>query len=133
MLVVDASVLVVALADDDIDGDTARAALRGATLAAPEIVDLEVLSVLRRQLSAGLLDRRRAELALVDLTELPLERAPHRPLLARCCELRHNFTPYDASYVALAEALGTVLLTADRRLAAAPGVRCEVSVVRRPP
>jgi predicted nucleic acid-binding protein len=132
VLVVDASVLVVALADDDVDGDTARAALRGAALAAPGIVDLEVLSVLRRQLATGLLDAPRAALAVVDLDDLPLERASHRPLLPRCWELRHNLTPYDASYVALAEALGAALLTADTRLAAAPGLRCEISVVRRP-
>lgn len=129
MLVVDASVLVVALADDAAHGDRARDALRGSSLTAPGLVDLEVLSVLRRQLAAGRLDARRAQLALVDLTDLPLERAPHRPLLRRCWELRENLTPYDAAYVALAEALGAVLITADTRLAAAPGLRCEVSVL----
>lgn len=81
------------------------------------------------QITAGRLDARRAELALVDLMDLPLERAPHRPLLPRCWELRQNLTPYDASYVALAEALEAVLITADARLAAAPGIRCEVSVL----
>ena len=129
MLVVDASVLVVALADDGADGDSARAALRRTALAAPELIDLGVLSVLRRQLSNGRLDPRRAELALVDLSELRLERAPHRPLLPRCWEPRHDITPYDAAYVALAEALEVELLTADRRLASAPGVRCTITLV----
>ena len=77
MLVVDASVLVVALADDGADGDAARARLRGEELAAPELLDLEVTSVLRKQRSAGVVDDRRALLALTDLRALPIRRAPH--------------------------------------------------------
>ena len=64
MIVVDASVLATALADD---GDHARARLRGEALAAPELVDLEVPSVLRRLLLAGRLPAGRAEQALSDL------------------------------------------------------------------
>lgn len=130
MLVVDASVLVVALADDGPDGERARERLRGETLAAPELVDLEVVSVLRKQLAGGALDGRRAQLALTDLADLPLERASHLPLLARCWELRDNLTMYDASYVALAEALDVTLLTADIRIARAPGLACPVDVMR---
>lgn len=99
-----------------------RDALAGQDLAAPEIIDLEVASVWRRTLT----DKRRAELALSDLQDLPLARAPHLPLLPRCWQLRHNLTPYDAAYVALAEALGSELITADRRLARAPGVLCGI-------
>jgi predicted nucleic acid-binding protein len=130
VLVVDASVLVVALADDGADGDAARARLRDEELAAPELIDLEVVSVLRRQLSAGALDSRRAQFVVDDLRDLPMQRAPHRPLLARCWELRDNFTAYDAAYVALAEALESVLLTADTHLANAPGVTCPIEVLR---
>lgn len=130
MLVVDASVLAVALADDGRDGDTARARLRGEDLSAPELIDLEVTSVLRGRLAGGHLDLRRAELALVDLADLPLQRAPHRPLLARCWELRANVTVYDAAYVALAEALDTTLLTGDVRLTRATGPRCRTEVLR---
>lgn len=132
MLVVDASVLVVAIADDGPDGDQARTRLRGERLAAPELVDLEVASVLRRQLGLGTLNARRAELALTDLAALPLARATHRPLIARCWELRDNLTIYDAAYVALAEALETTLLTGDRRLARATGPRCPIEVLRSP-
>lgn len=132
MLVVDASVLAVALADDGPDGDAARARLRGETLAAPELVDLEVTSVLRRQNRAGLLEARRATLALTDLAALPMRRAPHLPLLPRCWELRENLTAYDAAYVALAEALGGTLLTGDRRLARAAGPTCAVEVLKAP-
>jgi predicted nucleic acid-binding protein len=129
VLVVDASVLVVALADDGADGDRTRARLAGEVIAAPEVLDLEVLSVLRRLVAAGDMPERRASLAVEDLARLPLRRAPHTPLLARCWELRGKVTSYDAAYVALAEALGCILLTADTRLAAAPGPHCVVEVV----
>lgn len=129
MLVVDASVLVVALADDGADGGAARKRLRGEVLAAPELVDLEVVSVLRRQQFLGAVGLQRAQLALSDLEAIPLRRAPHRPLLWRCWELRHNLSAYDAAYITLAEALGTVLLTGDVRLASAPGPRCAIAVM----
>ena len=105
VLVVDASVLVVALGDDGPDGDLARERLRGHGLVAPELIDLEVASVLRRQYSRGRLDDRRARQALNDLEAIPVRRASHRSLLSRCWELRDNLTVYDAAYVALAEAL----------------------------
>ena len=63
------------------------------------------------------------------LQRFPINRHAHDPLLARCWELRENVTPYDASYVALAEALRVPLLTADARLANAPGIRCEVELL----
>ena len=130
MIVVDASVLATSLGDDGHDGDQARARLRGERLTAPELVDLEVVSVWRRQVRAGALDIRRAALALADLGALPLRRAPHRPLLARCWELRDNLTIYDAAYVALAEALGVLLLTGDARLARATGPACTIEILR---
>lgn len=129
MLVVDASVVVVALADDGPDGDRARDRLRGQDLAAPEVVDLEVASVLRRHLAAGSLNARRAQLALADLADLPLERTPHLPLMPRIWQLRDNLTVYDASYVALAESLGATLLTADVRLAHASGPSCPIETL----
>jgi predicted nucleic acid-binding protein len=129
VLVVDASVVATALADDADDGDRARARIRGEVLAAPELMDLEVASVLRRQLRAGAIDLRRAEFALTDLAELPVRRVSHEPLLLRCWQLRDNLTVYDAAYVALAEALDADLLTGDRRLASATGPRCHIEVL----
>jgi predicted nucleic acid-binding protein len=133
VIVADASVLAVALADDGPDGDQARARLRGERVILPELADLEVASVMRRQLAAGALDARRAGLALDDLGALPARRAPPRPLLARCWELRDNLTIYDAAYVALAEVLKAGLLTGDKRLAAASGPRCHIEILRPAP
>jgi predicted nucleic acid-binding protein len=132
VIVVDASVLAVALADDGADGDVARERLAGEALAAPEIVDLEALSVFRRLVATGDLPVRRAALAVDDLASLPMTRAPHRPLLDRCWALRENVTPYDAVYVALAELLDCPLVTADARLSRAPGLHCAVELVTGP-
>lgn len=129
MIVVDASALVPALVDDGPDGDRARARLHGQVLVVPELLDLEVSSVLRRLLQAGRVPVRRAELALSDLIALPVRRVAHRALLSRIWELRDNATAYDAAYLALAERLGTVLVTADIRLSRVPGVTCEVDVL----
>lgn len=129
MIVVDASIVTVALIDDGPDGAKVRAVLSGQALVAPELIDLEVLSVLRRQVRARAMTVRRAELALVDLADLPMKRATHRSLLARCWELRGSVRAYDAAYVALAEALEVPLVTADRRLARSPGIGCPVEVI----
>ena len=69
--------------------------------------------MLKRAAHRGGLDERRANQALADLAALPLRRAPHLPLLARIWELRESLSVYDAAYVALAEALGAPLLTAE--------------------
>lgn len=130
MLVIDASVLAVALLDDGQDGDTVRDGLRGEQLAAPALIDLEVASVWRGLARGGHLDPRRVRLALDDLQELPLQRVEHTSLLWRCWELRDNLTIYDAAYVALAEALQAPLLTGDRRLARSTGPRCTIEVVK---
>lgn len=129
MIVVDASVLVTALVDDGHDGTKARTALTDDALLAPDIIDLEVLSVLRRMSHAGSLDPVRASEAVEDLRHFPLTRVSHVALTTRCWELRENLTPYDAVYVALAEVMGATLLTGDRRLAAAPGIRCTAALL----
>jgi len=86
--------------------------------------------VLRRAALAGRLDDRRSAQALGDLAALPLRRAPHLPLLPRIWELREQLNVDDAAYVALAELLEAAILTADARLFRAPGMRCEVEVLR---
>lgn len=129
MIVTDASVLVAALGVDGAGGDAPRSRLQGEVLTAPELVDLEVMAAFRRALAAGRMDDHRAASALADLAALPLRRARHRTLLVRCWELRANVSVYDASYVALAEHLDVVLVTADARLAKAPGPRCRIELI----
>lgn len=102
--------------------ETAAAALQRHRFAAsaPHVLDLEVLSVLRQKVQRGEMDAQRAASALDDLAALGVDRYPHDAFAGRIWELRENFTPYDAAYVALAEALeGSELVTADGRLARA--------------
>jgi len=130
VIVVDASVLATALVDDGPDGELARLRLVEArSLHAPHLIDLEVLSVLRRQAAEGRLSDRRATLAIEDMLDLAIVRYPHFVLVLRSWKLRDNLTPYDAAYVTLAEALGCPLVTADRRIAGAPGLSCRVEIL----
>jgi predicted nucleic acid-binding protein len=129
VIVVDASVLTPGLLYDDARGDLIRRRLAGERLTAPGLVDLEVISSLRRIIRAGKESAERAEHALRDLVALPLERVQHGNLAHRIWELRDNLTAYDASYVALAERLDTLLLTADAAFARAPGVECRIELL----
>ncbi len=128
MLVADASVLAPAIADAGHDGKRYRRRLRGETLVAPDLAKVEVLSVLRRQVLNGSLAQSHGENAVANLLALPITPYPSQAFLQRCWELRSNVTPYDASYVALAEILGCRLLTADVRLANAPGPTCPIEI-----
>jgi len=130
LIVVDASIVVTALADDGADGARARRRLLADRLVAPHLIDVEVLAAWRRLAGTGRLEEQRAELARSDLRSLAIERVPHGPLLERAWELRANLTAYDATYVALAELLDAALVTADEKLAGAPGLRCTVEVLR---
>jgi predicted nucleic acid-binding protein len=131
VIVVDASVLAPALAYDTPEGDGARRRLaEEEVLCAPEIVDLEIASVWRGALRVGRLDEERARQALDDLAAMNLVRMSHRPFMKRIWELRHNLTPYDAAYVALAEAMGATLLTVDGRSTRAPSLRCAVELLQ---
>lgn len=127
MIVVDASAALTALLNEG----AARRVLAVEPLAAPHLVDVEVASALRRKVAGGELDGEDARRALGTWARLGMARYPGVTLLPRIWELRDNLSAYDATYVALAEQLGCGLLTADARLARAPGVRCAVSVVPR--
>ena len=127
--VVDASVMVPVVADPGPTGDRLRRRLRGHALIAPDLLVLEVASVLRRHTSAGLIEPTPAAAALSTLNDLDLDLRSSRPLLERIWHLRHTITTYDAAYVALAEALDTPLITADRRLAHAAAGLCEIDLV----
>jgi predicted nucleic acid-binding protein len=131
VIVVDASVLANVVGDDEAAGQLARARLAVASaVSAPDLVDVETVSVLRRRWLAGDLSDERSLFAVDDLVALPITRFPAGPLMVRAFELRANITAYDACYVALAEALDCPLITSDRRLANAPMTTCATEVLQ---
>jgi len=127
VIVIDASATVSAL----LNAGPARTALGVEQLNAPHLIDAEVANALRRQVAARHIPAAAGWAALATLRQLGMARHPSVGLLDRIWELRDNLSAYDASYVALAEALGCGLLTADARLSQAPGRRCPVTVVPR--
>lgn len=124
-MVVDASVLTAALIDDGPDGRWAEDRLVDARLIGPHVLPAEVVSALRRLVARHLLPEVEAVLALDQLQRLRIELWPFEPFAERVWELRDNVTVHDAWYVALAELVQMPLVTLDRRLAVAPGIRCE--------
>lgn len=125
MRVVDAGVIVELVVNDL---DPAR--LGDEEIAAPHLIDSEVTNVLRRLARRGSLTDQQATLALEGFTRLALVRFPADWLRVRIWALRHNLSAYDATYVALAEMIGaTALITADARLASAPGIQCPVDLL----
>ncbi|MCP9848937.1 type II toxin-antitoxin system VapC family toxin [Cyanobium sp. Morenito 9A2] len=129
MIVVDASAVVAGL----LNAGPARTALAMEALQAPHLLDGEVASVLRRLCRTGELQVVGAEHLLLVFSALGIRRHASAPLLGRIWALRDNLSAYDASYVALAETLGCPLLTADRRLAAAPGPTCGITLLAAAP
>jgi predicted nucleic acid-binding protein len=104
--------------------------LKDAFLLAPELLDVEVLSVLRRAVLHSKLDALRASLALADLADWPLGRIAHAGLLQQAWQHRHNVSAYDAMYVAVAHIYDVPLLTADGPLARAPALGIVVQNIR---
>jgi len=104
--------------------------VEGAFLAAPELLDVEVLSVLRRAVLRQRLEDRRARLALDDLAAWPIDRIPHAALLREAWRHRHNVSAYDAFYVAAARLYDAPLLTADGPLSRAPALGIVVQNIR---
>lgn len=98
-------------------------------VAGPDLLRVEVTSVIRRHANSRQLTTAQADRAMVDLLDFPITVFPSAPLLRRIWELRENLTAYDACYIALAEAIECPLLSADRRLAGAPGLQCEIEVL----
>lgn len=131
MIVIDASALVDGLIDERPERrlQVWSRVWGKERVVTPEIIDLEVVSAVRRKLFAGEIDTRRAETALAELAEAPLRRSPHKPLLSLIWEMRNNVSAYDGAYVALAQALEVPLLTADARLSRAADGVCEVELL----
>jgi predicted nucleic acid-binding protein len=129
MLIVDASCLYEVVADAAQAEPVRERLARDPDQAAPHVIDVEVLGIIRRDRWLGRLDATAARQAVEDLRDWPGERYGHRGLLERAWELRANVRTWDAMYVALAEALGATLLTADRRLGRVRGLACPVEVI----
>ena len=127
MIVVDASAAVAAL----LNAGPARTAISDEAVHAPHLIDSEVAQALRRLVLRRSLGADDGWAALDSWRRLGIVRHPVGGLLDRVWELRENVSAYDASYLALAEALDCSLLTADARLGRTPGLRCPVTVVPR--
>lgn len=117
MIVLDASV-VVELLTNGILADSIRHELAGSdeSFIVPHLIDVEVVSAIRRIVAGRVIDSHRSGQLLSGLAALPAERYSHAPLIGRIWQLRHNFTAYDATYIALAEATDSVLYTCDEKL-----------------
>jgi predicted nucleic acid-binding protein len=117
MIVLDASVVVELLTNGGLADSLKRdLAARDDSFIVPHLLDVEVVSAIRRLVAGQTIDSHRSEQLLKGLAALPAERYAHTPLLGRIWELRHSFTAYDAVYIALAEATNAVLYTSDAKL-----------------
>ncbi len=126
MIVVDASAMVEALV-----GRTAEASLLDSLtgdIDAPHLLDVEVLSALRGLVQGGKLLPADATQARDDHFSFTITRHETAPLTERIWQLRHQFTSYEASYIALAEALQAPLFTCDAKLATG-GHNAEIRLV----
>lgn len=128
MLIVDASCLFEVVAGTARSETIRQRLAQDEDQAAPHVIDVEVMNVVRDQYLRGKLDGTSARQAVADLRDWPGERFGHRPLLDRAWELRDSVRGWDAFYVALAEVMQATLLTMDRRLARAHGPTCVVEV-----
>lgn len=125
MTVVDASIVVRLLQNRRSDEGLRERFGRDRYVHAPALIDAEVASAIRGLLLTSKIaiqiSAARAEQMLDDFANLPVVRYPMQPYQRRTLVLRHNFTAYDAFYVALAESLQMPLLTDDRKYAKAAG------------
>lgn len=128
LVVVDASALLNAFATPGKEGGQARDLIYSHRLAAPEHLLVETFHGVRGRMMGGKLTPPLTKRALHRLAHLSVELVPTRLLLDRMWELRDNVSGYDAAYVAAAEHLEVPLMTSDRKLAAASGLRCEVRI-----
>jgi predicted nucleic acid-binding protein len=131
VIVIDASVLANVVGDDGPDGKRARQEFRLAgDVAAPDLVDVETVAVLRKRWLGTSISAVRFATAIGDLEDLTIDRYPTLRLMHRAYELRDNVTAYDAAYVALAETLGCQLLTCDHRFSRARGPQGQIRLLR---
>jgi predicted nucleic acid-binding protein len=104
--------------------------IEGGFLLAPELLDVEVLSVFRRAVFRQQLTEQRALRAIEDLMDWPIDRIPHKSLVWAAWQHHNNVSAYDAFYVAAARLSASSLITADGPLARAPLLGIVVENVR---
>jgi predicted nucleic acid-binding protein len=104
--------------------------IEGSLLLAPELLDVEVLSVFRRAVLRHELREERSLRAIDDLMDWPIDRIPHKSLLWTAWQHRNNVTAYDAFYVAVARLSNAPLITADGPLARTPALGIVVENVK---
>jgi predicted nucleic acid-binding protein len=126
LIVADASAVLEVLLNPPSATEIAQSLFAvGETIHVPHVIDLEVLQVLRRYARSEM-SSSRVEKARQVYGDIPLKRYSHKVLAPRIWGLRHNFTAYDAAYIALAEALDAPLITCDRALASNAGHRAKI-------
>jgi predicted nucleic acid-binding protein len=131
MIVVDASAVTEFLLQTELGSRVERRLYTNdEDLHAPHLIDVEVLSALRRLVHAGEVKADRAEEAIQDLQLLRIIRHGHLDLVPRIWELRQNFTSYDATYLALTESLDATLVTCDRPFASAAKRAARTELIR---
>jgi predicted nucleic acid-binding protein len=126
-IVCDASAVIAALLDSGQDGQWATTKIDDADLFAPALLPFECSNVIRQQQLAGAITPDQAVQAHTDLLDLAIEYWPYHALAHRIWELRENLSSYDAAYIALAEEVEATVVTLDRRMTRAPGLRCDVA------
>lgn len=130
MIVIDASAVLELLLQTGKGMQVSETALSPEQrLHAPHLIDVEVTQTLRRLTQSKAISAHRAAQALADFNDLGIERHSHQDLIPRLWELRNALSAYDASYVALAEALDTSLLTCDGKLARAHGHHARITTL----
>ncbi len=133
MILVDAAVLACALVDDGADGALARQRLAAAdSVLGLDGIDQQVSAVVARLADTGRLSEQRAEQAMADLADLPLERVPTWPFLTLAWSLR-DACGLRAGEVVVAAAFGATYVTADSPLAGQAAEHCAVELISRPP
>jgi predicted nucleic acid-binding protein len=130
--VIDASVLTAFYCTPDATATVSARLAGGDSFYAPAHFDVEIVSAMRRLAKTHSTVDALTPAALAHLAAFPLRRMPLAPLLQRIWQLRDNLTPYDAAYVALAEKLGTPVVTFDARLTRAAGTRCSFELLAAP-